>query len=635
MNIRQERMFSKIKLFFEENGVELISTSYTNNKEPIYFKCKNCGKIHYSSWANISKPSYQFLCRDCNIQAKPSISYISELMKSKGARLLSSEYINAHTKMKFRCSKCGNIGEISWHQIQQKSNTDFLCSFCQPNAKVSQEYVEKIFSDHGVKLLNAYENIGSKLYFNCKNCGKVHHITLSKINRGQNMNFLCPECSKFSPLGGFYNIETIREEFKKRNAELISVNYVNINTPLEFKCSKCGKIHTISYGSFKKGVNPNLLCTDCLKGNTLNPDGLYGHTRRLVDNFWYSLIFEFFNVSNDYSAHHIRPWAAYPDFRTSILNGFPLRKDVHKNSYVDESGRKNPFHMYFPYLNPENWPQFVKLPYHTYEDFKFHDLNKFMITEILYKDSDTKNLFNKKAIYYKKGIFYIPLYFEELFIDSKRSIIFSMIRNRLYKEIPDIFLYTGTTLSKFYARNLSIKIVDARAAKEFFNSTHIQGFVSAEVYIGLFKGDRMLCCMSFSKSRFNSEYEWELIRFSSALNTIIVGGASRLFKYFINNYCPKSVISYCDVRFSSTNPEDTVYHKLGFKYIGYSKPNYKWLDPKLNRIYSRQKYQKHKLPKLLSNYDDSLSETQNMYNNGYIKLYDCGNFKFGWRNDNV
>ena len=42
---------------------------------------------------------------------------------------------------------------------------------------------------------------------------------------------------------------------------------------------------------------------------------------------------------------------------------------------------------------------------------------------------------------------------------------------------------------------------------------------------------------------------------------------------------------------------------------------------------NRMKFQKHKLNNLLENYDETLSERENMKNNGYLWIYDCGNIK--------
>ena len=43
---------------------------------------------------------------------------------------------------------------------------------------------------------------------------------------------------------------------------------------------------------------------------------------------------------------------------------------------------------------------------------------------------------------------------------------------------------------------------------------------------------------------------------------------------------------------------------------------------------SRMKYQKHKLFRLLDKYDSDKSEYENMCDNGYLRIWDCGNLKF-------
>jgi hypothetical protein len=128
--------------------------------------------------------------------------------------------------------------------------------------------------------------------------------------------------------------------------------------------------------------------------------------------------------------------------------------------------------------------------------------------------------------------------------------------------------------------------------------------------------------MTFCKPRFTGKYDWELSRFCNKLNTTICGAASKLFKYFIQNYTPKSIISYSN--FSKT--KGNVYPKLGFNYEGISSPNYIWF--RRQEILSRYQYQKHKL----SEYSEfGNTESEIMHNRGYLKLYDCGNFIWSWR----
>jgi len=125
--------------------------------------------------------------------------------------------------------------------------------------------------------------------------------------------------------------------------------------------------------------------------------------------------------------------------------------------------------------------------------------------------------------------------------------------------------------------------------------------------------------MTFGKSRFNKKVAWELLRFCNKINYLVIGGASRLFKYFVKKY-DDSVISYADKRYSIGN----LYKNLGFKLSHESKPNYFYWKHNLV-LQSRIQYQKHKLKDKLENFNLKLTESENMYNNGFRKIFDCGN----------
>ena len=67
------------------------------------------------------------------------------------------------------------------------------------------------------------------------------------------------------------------------------------------------------------------------------------------------------------------------------------------------------------------------------------------------------------------------------------------------------------------------------------------------------------------------------------------------------------------------------YFKIGFKLLSETESSYFYARE--GEILSRYQCQKHKLAKLLENYDPSLTETDNMILNGYFKVYDCGTLK--------
>ena len=177
--------------------------------------------------------------------------------------------------------------------------------------------------------------------------------------------------------------------------------------------------------------------------------------------------------------------------------------------------------------------------------------------------------------------------------------------------------------TKIYARKCIIKEVNNQEKKQFLESNHLQGNDCSSIKLGLYYQDTLVSLMTFCKPRFNKKYEWELSRFCCKANTSVIGGASKLFKYFINEYKPKNIISYSDIAKTKGN----LYSILGFKLKHIAEPNYVWI--KGNEILTRYQCQKYKLIK--QGYKGA-SETDIMHQRGYNRLYDAGNKVWIWKN---
>lgn len=191
---------------------------------------------------------------------------------------------------------------------------------------------------------------------------------------------------------------------------------------------------------------------------------------------------------------------------------------------------------------------------------------------------------------------------------SKNDIVKSMINHSL-----------GLS-NRVYARNCEITVLTKIQERDFFNTCHIQGHVPSNIAIGLYFDDVLMAAMSFGKSRFDKSVEWELLRFSNKLYTSVAGGASKLLQYFIKLKQPASLLSYSHRHISS----GSLYKQIGFEYVRSTDPSYKYTLNYKNFM-SRVTFQKHKLPKMLDIFDNTLPEWENMKNNGYDRIWDCGN----------
>lgn len=171
---------------------------------------------------------------------------------------------------------------------------------------------------------------------------------------------------------------------------------------------------------------------------------------------------------------------------------------------------------------------------------------------------------------------------------------------------------------KIYARKC--KLIEIKNPHFFHKEHHFHGTSNCSESIGLEHEGELVAVCSLSKSRYNKSFEMECSRLTFHSDFIVIGGASKLFKHFMKKY--DSIITYADLRFGNGK----VYEKCGFTFSGITKPNYFYFKLKNSDIlYSRIEFQKHKLKDKLENFDENLTEYENMLNHGYYRIYDCGN----------
>lgn len=235
----------------------------------------------------------------------------------------------------------------------------------------------------------------------------------------------------------------------------------------------------------------------------------------------------------------------------------------------------------------------------------------------IFKD---KNYHFNKTQLMKKYNYQLLHIFEDEW-KNKQEICKSIIRNICRK-----------TEYKFFARKCKIKILDANTTKDFLTQNHIQGYCISKYRYGLFFNDELIMIATFGKNRVcvgntSKIGEYELLRLCTKLNTVVVGGASKLVNHFIKTIKPTKITSYCNLRYSAGN----VYEKLKFTLVGQSAPNYFYVRG--NKRYNRYLFRKNVL--IENGFDKSKTEKQIMKELGYNKIYDCGNLKYEWNCDKL
>lgn len=216
----------------------------------------------------------------------------------------------------------------------------------------------------------------------------------------------------------------------------------------------------------------------------------------------------------------------------------------------------------------------------------------------------------KQKLCFKNGIRLLTFIdISETSVDYKKDIIKSIIASKINKT------------KRIYARKCKLVEVSHVIAANFFIENHISGNRSASRYIGLEYEGEIVMIMSFGKPFANKNYDWEIVRMASKKFTTIIGGASKIFKHFLDT-SSGSIMSYANLRYGSGN----VYSQIGFEYVHNTGPGYVYTDMK--NVFSRNKFQKSGIQKMCPEYDSSKTEYENAEINGYKVYWDCGHLMF-------
>lgn len=178
-----------------------------------------------------------------------------------------------------------------------------------------------------------------------------------------------------------------------------------------------------------------------------------------------------------------------------------------------------------------------------------------------------------------------------------------------------------------YARKCSIQKLSDAECSSFLNQFHLQGNCKGQkVLLGLYFEGKLIQVMTFGQPRYNSKFEWELIRLCTDSNYQVVGGAQKLFSHALEILSPHSIVSYCDKsKFSGD-----VYTNLGFECADEGDPSKHW-----------SKSTKHITDNLLrqrgydqlfgTDFGKGTSNELLMLDHGWLPVYDCGQARFEWK----
>ncbi|MGE7840748.1 HNH endonuclease [Lysinibacillus sp. NPDC093712] len=181
---------------------------------------------------------------------KFSFEEVKAHFEANGCILLSKEYINSKTSLYYIC-ECGEKNFIKF-ELFKKGSRCRKCSFIKTANKkrIGYKEIKKIFEEKSCILISQeYKNNKEPLEYICR-CGNLATSSLLGFRKSGK----CTKCANNQRM----SYEDVSRKFNDANCILLSKEYINKNTKLEFICS-CGERHSTTLSSFSK----SLRCYNC------------------------------------------------------------------------------------------------------------------------------------------------------------------------------------------------------------------------------------------------------------------------------------------------------------------------------------------------------------------------------------
>lgn len=227
-----------------DKGLELLDNVYINKNTKMTFK-DNDGYLYHLTLDNVKdKRTGKFDI--VGKRNKYTIQNIQKFIENNGSKtkILSNEFIDNKTKMKFKC-ECGEIFELSWtHMLGTRKVT---CNNCgrERTAKLNRiDYGKlcEIVENMGYKLITSKDKFTNKHKIDVEDSeGYRYSTSIYTLETNKNV------CNKFNVKNNFL-IHNICNYIKNNNLPIDLVDKterkVNVrNYYFEFYCCECGEIY--------------------------------------------------------------------------------------------------------------------------------------------------------------------------------------------------------------------------------------------------------------------------------------------------------------------------------------------------------------------------------------------------------
>lgn len=188
-----------------------------------------------------------------------------EYAQNKGGDCLSTEYVNAKTKMKWKCSH-GHEWESTFSVIVTQEKWCPKCKYLFPSEKSKiinskKDFLQKM-KQHAINLggeclSDNYINKNTKLIWKCSH-GHNWESTPFSITIAKTW---CPQCAINNSKKIDEKLKLAKQHAIVKGGECLSKKYISANDKLEWKCSN--KNHSSWFAKLKNVVFQDQWCPEC------------------------------------------------------------------------------------------------------------------------------------------------------------------------------------------------------------------------------------------------------------------------------------------------------------------------------------------------------------------------------------
>jgi len=584
-----------------------IKNNPTKQRDIAEIVC-NCGHEFKRSLQQLKRNSKCPVCAKSE-RAKKEEERVTAELDEYGFEYISG-YTNKKSSIVFKCKQCGAEKELKYESLMKyKKCAECGYKYGKDVKKRSSKTIFEIASENDIEIIDFVKGKESISIFKCSS----GHIFERKNKYFRNR----PECKECKNNKKYmHRHEMYLERLNRHGLDVVGSTLIKDNTT-RFKYI-CKKGHVCS--STIMNLHPDYKCATC-SGEKLSLERRLSIDEVIEKLSDVGVRYISGEYKNNRSIIECECEKEGHSIRKSFMEIYATNKGCVECRYAKASSSKEDrLFEFVKSLEPDAEQGNRKILGGKEIDIYIPSKKIGIEFDGIYWHSDLvknepKYHLSKTLEAQSRGIKLIHIFESEF--DNKEKIVFDMIKVKLGHG------------RRIYARKTEIRTVGKDDEKKFFNENHLQGFANSSVCYGLYYDGELVMAMSFAKNRFSNNTDFELIRMASKDDMVVVGGMSKILKHFDRIFDRPSITSYCNIRFSGADYGNTGYAKNGFVLDSVSKPNYFYFKVgDETTLYSRQKFQKHKLRSKLEIFDETKTEVENMHMNGYGRIFDCGNAVF-------